>query len=454
MKQRNLIIWLLLSLALAITGCKKFLDEKPDKKLVIPKNLTDLQALLDNANNMNLQTPGSGEASSDNNFLPDGYYDFLEQWQKNLYIWEKESIPDKLQNDWSITYLPVYYSNIVLEQISDITRDNSNKEKWDNVKGSALFYRSKYFFDALELWAKAYDKNTASTDDGIPLRLSSNFNEQSVRSSVLECYNRIVADLKEAEILLPSTPAHLMRPSKSAVFALLSRVYLSQQDYDNALLYADKCVQAKGELIDFNMPSSDYDPNSHFPIKMFNREVIMHFRMSDIYWWLPYSVDTNLINLYSSNDIRKQVYFEDNGDGTINCYRSTYDAEYYVFSGFATDEMYLTRAECYARKGNTAAAMTDLNALLVKRYDNTFVPLTATDPTDALNKILLERRKELLIRGTRWMDLKRLNKEGASILLSKIVNGQTYSLPPNDNRYALPIPNNIISTSGIQQNPR
>ena len=68
--------------------------------------------------------------------------------------------------------------------------------------------------------------------------------------------------------------------------------------------------------------------------------------------------------------------------------------------------------------------------------------------------ILLERRKELLMRGLRWMDLKRLNMEGAAITLTRTVNGQVYTLPPNDLRYALPIPEDVIAISGMQQNPR
>jgi len=113
------------------------------------------------------------------------------------------------------------------------------------------------------------------------------------------------------------------------------------------------------------------------------------------------------------------------------------------------------RAECFARAGNTAAALNDLNTLIQKRWKTgTFIPFTAANPQQALNIILTERRKELIFRDLRWIDIKRLNKEGAAIIIKRIINGQTYQLEPNDNRYALPLPLDIINLTGIQQNPR
>ena len=66
--------------------------------------------------------------------------------------------------------------------------------------------------------------------------------------------------------------------------------------------------------------------------------------------------------------------------------------------------------------------------------------------------VLLERRKELTLRGLRLSDIKRLNKEGRGITLTRIVNGVAYTLPANSARFANPIPENIIEISGMEQN--
>jgi hypothetical protein len=50
------------------------------------------------------------------------------------------------------------------------------------------------------------------------------------------------------------------------------------------------------------------------------------------------------------------------------------------------------------------------------------------------------------------MDIKRLNKENANIVLVRKIEGQAYTLQPNANYYALPLPADVIKASGIPQN--
>lgn len=101
---------------------------------------------------------------------------------------------------------------------------------------------------------------------------------------------------------------------------------------------------------------------------------------------------------------------------------------------------------------------TNKNRLLAKRWDkNTvYVPYSTADENEALRKILQERRKELpFTANLRWSDLRRLNKDPRfAATLSRNLNGEIYTLPPNDKRYVLPIPDIEIQLSGIQQNER
>ncbi len=127
------------------------------------------------------------------------------------------------------------------------------------------------------------------------------------------------------------------------------------------------------------------------------------------------------------------------------------------FCGLAANEMYLIRAECLARQGNKEAALSDLNALLRKRFKTgTFTDLGAASVLDALTLVLSERRKELPFTGNiRWEDLRRLNKEANfRRTLTRIVSGNTYTLLPNDARYVLPIPQVEIEITGLTQNER
>jgi tetratricopeptide (TPR) repeat protein len=445
----------LLLIILSFSSCKKFLDKKPDKALVVPASIADLQGLLDFNSRMNLNCTSLGEVSADNYYLVDATWTALSVIEKNAYIWQDDiySIGGPTLNDWSKAYEPVYYANVVLEHIDKIQRNTQNAVAWDNVKGSALLFRAKSFLQSVFIWAKAYDSATASSDWGIPLRLNSDFNEISVRATVQQSYEQVIADLKEAAPLLPVTPQHVMRPSRPAAYALLARTYLAMRQYDSCFRYADLSLQLNNQLLDYN----SLNASATFPVQRFNPEVIMHSIMPVRYLDLSNSrarIDSALYNSYVSDDLRKTVFFKDNGDGSF-AFKGSYDNSTSLFNGIAVDEVYLMRAECLARKGNTQSALNDLDTLMEKRWKSgTFVPFSAMNAQQALNLILDERRKELIFRDLRWMDIKRLNKEGASITIKRFLNNQLFQLPPDDNRYALPLPEDIINLTGMPQNPR
>lgn len=433
----------------SIASCKKFLDEKPDKALLIPSTLEQLQALLDNNERMNRNSPIAGVASSDDYYMTTSDFNASNERTKSMYLWDKEIIYDAFPNDWSNAYMPVFFSNLVLESLESISRTAENAITYDQIKGSALLYRAKSFLVTVLIWSKIYDKTTAHEDLGIPLRLHTDFNKVSKRSSVKEVYDKILQDLVEASNLLQVTPAHVMRPSKPAAYALLSRTYLAMRDYKNAGFYADSTLKIKNVLIDFN----SLNHSAPFPFVRFNNEVIMHFGMSGLSE-LSNRIDTTLYKSYDSLDLRKTAFFRRNNDGTYG-FKGSYDGSNTLFSGLAVNELYLNRAEAFAREGNVVEALKDLNTLLIKRYKTgRFVPVTANSANEALQKILLERRKELLLRDLRWMDIKRLNKEEAGIILTRFINNKIYQLEPNDPRYALPFPAAVILLTGMEQNPR
>ena len=444
--KKNIYI-LLLAICSTLASCKKFLDEKPDKKLLVPKSLEDFQSLLDGNFEMNLASTSAGFVSADDYSLGADAYNRLDVDQRNLYTWQDKSFSDVRTNDWGAVYTQVYNANVALEGTEKISRTGFNEQSWNNVRGGALFFRGRAFFEAALIWAKAYDPATAGTDPGIPLTMTSDFNVKTTRPNVQETYNQILNDLKQAADLLPAIAAHNIRPSKAAAYAYLSRVYLSMRDYPNAGKYADAALKLNSQLIDY----ADLDGTEFYPLPgIVNPEIIMFFSMEVAF--TP-EIDQSLYDLYPADDYRKTVFFEENRDGSMG-FKGSYDGSYAYFTGVATDEMYLNRAESAARANQLNEAMDDLNTLLKKRIKD-FVPLTAVDQAATLKLILKERRKELVLRGTRWMDLKRLNKEPEfAVSLKRTGGGKEYVLTPNDPKYALPIPDQIIAKSGIAQNAR
>ncbi len=443
--------FLVLSLFLLnLVACEKFLDEKPKASLAVPETLKDFQALIDQTNVINDYDASAGEVSANETYLTDADYLSRTETDKRMYTWQNDNVFLPLDNDWNYLYRMIYVANTVIENIKKVEQNPLNTVTWRNTLGQAYFIRARAHLQVIGLWANTYDETTANTDLGIPLKLSVNFNEVSKRNTVQQGYEQIISDLQEAIAYLSVTPVHVVRASKPAAYGLLARTYLWMRKYDKAVLYADSCLQLKSDLIDFNVLTA----SATFPIAQFNTEVIAHSRLNSL---SPLVASRAKINLelyqsYDVKDLRKIVYFKDNTNGTF-AFKGSYDGSSIPFSGVATDEMFLTRAECYARLNRVTEAMKDLNTLLRKRYKTgQFVDYNLTDANLALQLILKERRKELLLRGLRWPDIKRLNKEGANISLSRTVNGNVYSLPASNARFSMPIPEDVINLSGMPQN--
>lgn len=450
MKRKVSIIIYIVFLCTLNMGCSKFLDKKQNDAQRELIDLSDFQAALDVGQTMNnMSNVWRLEASADDFFLFDERYNAYPEDYRAVYIWEPHKYGHS--NEWALYYRAVAQTNLVLEGLATIPRTISNQQEWDNVKGSALFYRSFYFLLLTWSHAKAYDEATYQDDLGIPLRTVSDFNIMVGRSDVKDSYQKIIEDATIAAELLPDHAKHVVRPSKAAAYALLARAYLSMRKYEEAYKYADLSLGIKNNLLDFNTDLTGIDNVSPFP--EYNKEILFYHEMNSFVLYPGYAqVDTLLYSSYEVNDLRKKAYFIP--VDAYHQFKGTYgNARNKYFAGLATDEMLLIRAECLARNNKNAEAIQDMQRLLEHRYESGATIMIPTSEEDLLPFILKERRKELLMRGLRWQDIKRLNKEGANIIPKRIVEGKTYQILPNENRYALPLPNDIIEITGMTQNP-
>lgn len=450
MKNKIIIIFCFGVCICFLGGCKKFLDAKPDQHLVVPEKLQDLEALLDD--NFMTVNPAIGEGAADSYYLDDATYNgFPFDRERNVYLW-RNTAEDGDAGNWQRQYNSILSCNVVLETL---TKNNYPGDETfaDQLKGSALYYRSNCFFNLLLLFAKAYDEGTAATDLGIPLRLKSDFSQENKRSSISQCYQQIVTDLKTARSLLPKKGAIATRPDQINTYALLSKVGLFKGDYRLSKIYADSCLNLYNELIDYNT----LDKGSSTPFIRFNAETI--FYGTGVYTILSPSrskINPELYQQYEENDLRKYLFFKKNADGLTYQFKGNYTGQNGTtqFTGLSTAEVLLNRAEALARIDQLTPAIADLNKLLYKRYQTgTYVPKIATDQNTVLNLILAERRKELIFRGVRWYDLKRLNRAAeTAVTLSREIEGVHHQLLPNSKQYVFPIPKEVIERGGLVQN--
>lgn len=447
----NINLVILFIVLFANLSCKKYLDHKPNATLIIPKKLVDLQSLMDDVRVLNIESvPGLSENYSDDWYMKSSDIQNMNDIMRNIYVRNSFEYSGGY-NDWSRSYQAIYYCNYVLEQLKQLDISKHDLKKWNQVKGTAYFYRAFHFLTLLVQFSHAYDPNTSDTDLGIVLRETSNFNDLSTRSTVSECYQHIINYLHQSSELLPEYPEHVLRPSKIASLALLARVYLYMGDFENTKIYAEKALKYNSQLIDFN-GDEDLLVTAKYPIKKYNKETIFYGESAYFFYHsVLHPIDSVLFAMYEDNDLRKQYYFEvNNGDAF---FRGNYSGGPSSFGGITTSELYLMSAEAKAQLNDVSGALNDLESLLAKRYKAGELNINKEiSVMQAISLIRQERRKELLIRNLRWIDIKRYNKMGANIILERNINNILYLIPPNSSIYALPLPKDIVEISGIKQN--
>jgi starch-binding outer membrane protein, SusD/RagB family len=436
-----LLIVLFISL---VVSCGKYLDLKPGSSQVVLKNMEEARGLLNNYNTT-FNYPVILILVDDNLYYSESNYNRLSPKNQQCYIWDPAT---DVEDVWVDMYGRMVPLNAVIQFASDPTI-NASAEERNQVKGPALFLRGFNYFTLSQIFVPPYSRATADLPLGMPLRIYSNVQDpqSKKRSTVQQTYDQVLSDLKQATSLLPTVPLFKTWPSKAAALGMLARVYLVMSKYDSALHYAQLSLQQNNSLMDYADNLSAIHAGSAF--SLFNPEV--DFPAVCLFNKGVYSfggITPEFYQSYDTNDLRKILIF----------FKGSYSGDdTKLFCGISTGEVYLIVAECYARLGRTENSADILNALLQKRWAHgTYSPYTGTNQIDILKKILEERRKELAFRpGLRWSDLRRLNSDANfAQTIHRTINGKTFTLQPNDKKYTFRIPENIILTEGLEQNPK
>jgi starch-binding outer membrane protein, SusD/RagB family len=324
-----------------------------------------------------------------------------------------------LERIWIAIYATTNSANQILENIDKNT--TLEQAERDNIKGEALFVRALTHFDALKMFGKHWDN---SSEYGIPVVLRTQTVSNIVaRSTVQDTYTAILKDLSDAENLVNNNVKKgKIYITKNAVKALLARVYLFQNDKQNALKYAQEIIDSKKynlfDAIDFEkLYSGRQTQESIFELKfdVQNRSALngLTYRRDvaprpDVSFFAAKDLNTFFEN--NKGDVRATtVDFVNNDasispDGRSQKYRgeSLQDNPAYILR-YA--EMILIAAEA---KGWTNG-LADLNTIRTRRG------LTALSQTDVnteakfIKYLLDERRAEFNMEGQRFSDLARFN---------------------------------------------
>ncbi|GHB74795.1 RagB/SusD family nutrient uptake outer membrane protein [Persicitalea jodogahamensis] len=164
--------------------------------------------------------------------------------------WNYFYSPADRYNDsfWSTLYSGINRANVVIANVDN--NPEIDQKKRDVIRGESLFLRGFYYFMLVRYYG------------GVPMRTEPTLSVEDVdipNSSVKEVYDQIVADMTQAEPLVPDINAIGFGGaiSKSAVRGLLARVNLTmageplkdQSRYAEAKKWAKKVIDEGGHAL-------------------------------------------------------------------------------------------------------------------------------------------------------------------------------------------------------------
>ena len=370
---------------------------------------------------------------------------------------------------WTYAYYVISCANVLIDKIGDTEDATLN-----NYKAECLFLRALSHFDLVRCFAQPYNYTTDASHPGVPVILHQDLSAKPARNSVKEVYTQIVKDLTDAEDLIsPSYVRAGTDPAASvtiyAIQALLSRVYLYSEQWQNCADYATKVIDSgKYEMWtadEFLTLEADDASSAFWNDTQTDGEVIFEIygNKSNSYDGYHDAISPmttpegygdagacqDLIDLYEETDIRGAMFIEGEDDTAGDWWTAKYygkgmaNPDYNNTIVLRLSEMYLNRAEAIINgASSTSTATADMEMITTNRG-------ASAQPASKAG-VWLERQKELAWEGHLWFDLARTKRD---MTRKDVLGDVVKEIKAGDYRWAMPIPDHDISSNeNLEQN--
>ncbi len=457
-KINKLLLGSCLVLLACLCSCDDYLSNVP-KGQRIPTTLNDFSVMLADEYTNCREDVTQALVLLNDRYVSDGYLSYYELWNAN-YFWNENADRIAMNKSDETTYYNGYAgistANLIIENAPTAT-EATDAER-GQVIAQAKILRAMKYFTLVNYYAKTYNAATAATDGGVPLITSAEVGATYTQPSVQEIYDFIVQDISEALPALPERALNVLYADKATAYALAARVYLQMGNYQEALASAGEALKRNDRLFDW--------------VAFYNDNAAV-LSVPDVYQSITspmgFDYEENYIfchgnNSYSGNDLQMREdrgnRFEQGDAHFMSRWKirtmagSTYYnpnmGGYFNRGGLTTTEVYLIQAECMARTGNVAGAMDVLNKVRQKRIlPEYYQPLAASSADVAIDMIIKVKGDALVQTIIPFCDARRLNLEPAHAhTLTKVENGQQYTLSPSSHMWVMPFPMGAVKNSG------
>ncbi|WP_159023691.1 RagB/SusD family nutrient uptake outer membrane protein [Formosa sp. L2A11] len=426
----------------------------------------------------------------------------LNQWSGNDFsyslTYQPTSASERSQDFWQYSYRAIYSINVVnegLDALLDLTSEEI--EQRDQLKGENTFLRAMFYFDLVRVYGRPYSNDSPETNLGVPLTSSSIENEGLARATVKETYAFIEQDLLDAVSLLNESKINIY-VSKEVAYAALSRLYLFMEDNDKAIEYADKVLNSgRYELLNqtnyvkYNTYEPEMVSETIFAVKRLETDNVGRYMMGGMmhgdggYGQIMISSSYMDLLFKNPNDLRINFIdpqFELDSDGNKiedpdNVYygykvlenssvpeywtlKLTYQDDVPMLTSpiyFRLAEMYLIKAEVYAKNGQDNMALDMVNVIRERAGlsgDQLFSASNLQGYNSVLDVVLDEDRLEFAHEGHRTHDVFRNKKTMDRSYMSWQGWSGPSSIPYTSNRILHQIPEvEMLKDENLIQNP-
>ncbi|MCC3152575.1 RagB/SusD family nutrient uptake outer membrane protein [Hymenobacter sp. BT770] len=443
---RLLLVAQLAAATLGLGACSDLLEPTPVQQLPDDKAITDAGSARAAA----IGTYDRVQAYYQLNwpvlgFLPGENVRFNGTLNQFLQIDQNQLSADNvlITEAWTQMYQAVNGANNLIAALPGINDPLLPAAEKNQLLGEAHFLRALVYFDLGRGWG------------GVPLVLKptrSKENGQGLkRSTRAQTYDQVLADLTQAETLLPDATTR-NRAVKAAARALRARLHLYRQQYVEAETFATQVIGSTNYRL-----VTPYRAFSTAPFLSQESVFELTFSNSDAnsMWnnWFPSALGGQFnfqpvpaaisqLNDPAVGGSRSALLASTVIAGATVTYGNLYsrsaqrDDPSYVLR---LAEQYLIRAEARARQAKLPEAIADLNTVRTRAGVG---PTTATTAEQLLLAIENERKVEFAFEADRWFDLVRTGRAGT-------VLGVT-----DQRRWVFPIPfNDLVADPDLEQNP-
>lgn len=370
------------------------------------------------------------------------------------YVWSPDYAGNSEPDLWGAHYTAISSYNSVIVGVDDASGGTDAQKR--ALKAEALLGRALEYFYLVNEYGKPYDSATAAQDPAVPIVITDDVAQTvPARSPVKDVYDFIIADIQAAILHLPADNSrNRFRGSVAAAYSLLARVYLYAGNYAKARENAQLALEnSTGQtVINYN----NFTTSSEMQPLAIRRDAIY---ARNVNWGAIPTV--TFLRSFNKQDSRLRLFYMYTGDLTFpNRGTTAYTFGLYPLrenAGTSIQEMKLIIAEAAARGNELTEALKQLDDVRKNRIAAaSYVPYQSADKEFVLQKVLEERLFEFPYNSLRFIDMRRLDREGRmpAVMRYNAVGVVIATLEPHSPRYTLRVPASVMQFNpGMVQNP-